>query len=107
LSAKLGLRAKLFIATKVWTQGKDAGVRQMQESMRKLRADRIDLMQVHNLIDVDTHLQTLTKWKQEGRVRYIGVTHHTSSAYEAVERISRGAEVRLSADQLFGERTPG
>jgi diketogulonate reductase-like aldo/keto reductase len=87
LSAKLGLRPKLFIATKVWTQGKDAGVRQMQESMRKLRAERLDLMQVHNLVDVDTHLQTLTKWKQEGRVRYIGVTHHTSSAYEAVERI--------------------
>jgi diketogulonate reductase-like aldo/keto reductase len=87
LSAKLGLRPKLFIATKVWTQGKDAGVRQMQDSMRKLRAEKIDLMQVHNLVDVDTHLQTLTKWKQEGRVRYIGVTHHTSSAYAAVERI--------------------
>jgi diketogulonate reductase-like aldo/keto reductase len=86
LSNQLGLRAKLFMATKVWTQGKDAGVRQMQDSMRKLRAEKMDLMQVHNLVDADTHLQTLTKWQQEGRVRYVGVTHHTSSAYEAVER---------------------
>ena len=98
LSAKLGLRQKLFMATKVWTQGKDAGIRQMEESMRKLlseppavagghSASPIDLMQVHNLVDVDTHLQTLADWQRRGRVRYLGVTHHTTSAYDAVARV--------------------
>ena len=84
LAAKLHLRQKLFIATKVWTQGKAQGVRQMEESLRKLHADPIDLMQVHNLIDVDSHLETLGEWKRKGRVRYIGVTHYTESALDAV-----------------------
>jgi diketogulonate reductase-like aldo/keto reductase len=87
LSAKLGLRQKLFIATKVWIEGATAGVRQMEASMRKLRADPIDLMQVHNLVDVDTQLQTLTEWKRSGRLRYIGVTHYTASAYDAVAKV--------------------
>ena len=111
LSAKLGLRQKLFIATKVWTQGADAGVRQMEESMRKLRTDSIDLMQVHNLVDVETQLATLAEWKQKKRIRYLGVTHSNDNAYEAVERVitahkvdflqinysvlERGAEQRL------------
>jgi diketogulonate reductase-like aldo/keto reductase len=87
LSAKLQLRQKLFIATKVWTQGKAEGVRQMEESLRKLRADPIDLMQVHNLVDVDSHLETLSEWKRKGRVRYVGVTHYTPSALDAVQQI--------------------
>lgn len=87
LSAKLGLRQKLFIATKVWTEGKAAGMRQMEESMRKLHANPIDLMQVHNLVDVETHLKTLADWQRQGRIRYLGVTHHTSSAYDAVEKV--------------------
>jgi diketogulonate reductase-like aldo/keto reductase len=87
LSAKLGLRQKLFIATKVWTEGATAGVQQMEESMRKLRADPIDLMQVHNLLDVDTQLQTLAEWKRRRRVRYIGITHYTTSAYDEVAKV--------------------
>lgn len=87
LTAKLELRPKLFVATKVWTQGKDAGVQQMEDSRRKLRVDVIDLMQVHNLVDVDTHLQTLTDWQRRGRVRYVGVTHYTTSAYDAVAKV--------------------
>ena len=87
LSAKLGLRQKLFIATKVWIEGAAAGVRQMEESMRKLRADPIDLMQVHNLVDVNTQLRTLTDWQRRGRIRYIGITHRTAEAYAAVERV--------------------
>jgi diketogulonate reductase-like aldo/keto reductase len=55
--------------------------------MRKLRAIPIDLMQVHNLVDVDTHLDTLRSWKCEGRVRYIGVTHYTAGGHDAVARI--------------------
>ncbi len=87
LAAKLALRPKLFVATKVWTSGRQAGIRQMEDSMRKLRVDAIDLMQVHNLLDVDAHLETLRAWKREGRVRYIGVTHYTASGAEEIAQL--------------------
>jgi diketogulonate reductase-like aldo/keto reductase len=87
ITSKLDLRRKLFIATKVWTSGKAAGINQMEDSMRKLRAAPIDLMQVHNLLDVGAHLDTLTEWKRRGRVRYIGVTHYTTSAHDAVAQV--------------------
>jgi aryl-alcohol dehydrogenase-like predicted oxidoreductase len=87
IAAKLGVRDKLFIATKVWTRGKEAGVKQMQDSLRKLRTDHVELMQVHNLIDTDAHLATLRDWKKAGRIRYIGVTHYTAGGHEAVARI--------------------
>lgn len=87
LAARRGLRPELFVATKVWTSGKDAGLRQMEDSERKLRARPIDLMQVHNLLDVEAHLESLAAWKSEGRVRYVGVTHYTASAHEAVARV--------------------
>lgn len=86
LIAELGMRERLFIATKVWTSGRADGIRQMETSFRRLRARVMDLMQVHNLLDVGTHTQTLKAWKAEGRVRYIGITHYTSSAYPEVER---------------------
>jgi aryl-alcohol dehydrogenase-like predicted oxidoreductase len=85
LAADLGLAGKLFVATKVWTSGRDAGIRQMEASFAKLGVARIDLMQVHNLVDTDTHLATLAGWKKEGRVRYLGVTHYTASGYPALE----------------------
>jgi diketogulonate reductase-like aldo/keto reductase len=89
--AQLKLRDKLFIATKVWTSGEAAGIAQMEASMTKLHVGMankpIDLMQVHNLLDVETHLATLSAWKREGRVRHIGVTHYTASAYDAVAKI--------------------
>jgi aryl-alcohol dehydrogenase-like predicted oxidoreductase len=87
LAGKLGLRPKLFVATKVWTSGRRNGIEQMNESMRKLGADPIDLMQVHNLVDAATHLDTLRGWKREGRVRYIGVTHYTAGSYDDVAAI--------------------
>ncbi|HEX4926480.1 MAG TPA: aldo/keto reductase [Burkholderiales bacterium] len=86
LIAELGMRERLFIATKVWTSGRADGIRQMGTSFRRLRVRVMDLMQVHNLLDVGTHTQTLKAWKAEGRVRYIGITHYTSSAYPEVER---------------------
>jgi len=86
LVAELGLRDRLFMATKVWTQGRDDGIAQMQTSFRRLRVQQMDLMQVHNLVDVSTHAVTLRKWKEEKKVRYIGITHFTASAYGAVER---------------------
>jgi diketogulonate reductase-like aldo/keto reductase len=87
VAAKLGVQSRLFLATKVWTTGKTAGIRQMEDSMRKLRAARIDLMQVHNLVDVDTHLATLAEWKRAGRVRYVGITHYTAGGHDAVARL--------------------
>jgi diketogulonate reductase-like aldo/keto reductase len=87
LATELGLAAKLFVATKVWTSGREAGIRQMEESMRKLRVERLDLMQVHNLLDVRTHLATLREWKRAGRVRYLGVTHYHAGAHADLERV--------------------
>lgn len=86
LVAELGLRDKLFMATKVWTSGRAEGIRQMEDSFRKLRVKTMDLMQVHNLLDVATHTKTLQEWKAQKRVRYTGITHYTSSAYAEVEK---------------------
>ncbi len=87
LSVALRLQKKLFMATKVWTQGESAGIKQMQTSMQEMQANPIDLMQIHNLVDWQTHLKTLRKWKEEKRVRYIGITHYLVSAFDDLERI--------------------
>lgn len=89
LAERLKLSARLFIATKVWTRGERAGIRQMEQSMAELRRERVELMQVHNLVDWRTHLATLRRWKDEGRVRYIGVTHYQVSAFGELEAIVR------------------
>jgi diketogulonate reductase-like aldo/keto reductase len=78
-------RDKLFVDTKVWTSGRAAGVAQMESSEEKLRG-RVDLMQVHNLVDADAHLETLRAWKAAARIRYIGITHYTASAYGDVAK---------------------
>jgi diketogulonate reductase-like aldo/keto reductase len=93
LAAELGVQAKLFVATKVWTSGKQVGIRQMEDSMRKLRVERLDLMQVHNLVDVQTHLATLAEWKAAGRVRYVGVTHYHAGGHAELERLLRRGAV--------------
>lgn len=87
IAAKRGIMGKFFLATKVWTRGRAAGIEQMETSERLLGTKRLDLLQVHNLLDVDTHLATLRAWKEKGRVRYIGVTHYNESAYPEVERV--------------------
>ncbi len=79
-------QARVFVATKVWTpnsgaHGQQKGIEQMQRSMTLLKHKRIELMQVHNLVDLDAHLKTLRRWKSEGRVKYLGVTHYTTSSY--------------------------
>lgn len=91
--ASEGRRSRAFVATKVWTQGRNEGVRQMQASMRLLQAERIDLMQIHNLVDWKLHLATLRQWKEQGRVRYIGITHYTASAYADVEAVLRAEKL--------------
>ena len=91
LIAELGMRDRLFIATKVWTSGREDGIEQMETSFKRLRVKVMDLMQVHNLVDVATHTKTLLDWKQQGRVRAIGITHYTASAYGEVERTLQAA----------------
>jgi diketogulonate reductase-like aldo/keto reductase len=93
LSAELDIHQQFFLATKVWTRGRNNGIRQMEDSMRKLRVSRLDLMQVHNLVDVEVHLETLREWKQQGRVRYIGVTHYMAAAHDAVAAILEAHQV--------------
>lgn len=83
---ELKLRERLFVATKVWTQGKEAGIAQMKTSMQRLRVDVLDLMQVHNLVDTDAHLATLAQWREQKRVRYLGVTHYHAGAHAGLER---------------------
>jgi diketogulonate reductase-like aldo/keto reductase len=85
LLAASGNRDKAFVATKVWTTGRQAGIDQMERSMKLLHVDRIDLMQIHNLLDWQTHLPTLRAWKKEGRIRLIGVTHYTEGGHGALE----------------------
>src|ERR1700674_1290170 len=82
-------RDQAFIATKVWTTGRAAGIAQMQRSMQLLRADHIELMQVHNLLDWRTQLATLRGFKRDGRIRYLGLTHYTPSAYDDLEAVMR------------------
>jgi len=81
------MHARAFLATKVWTRGARAGIEQMTHSEQQLRAKPLDLIQVHNLLDLDTQLATLREWQAAGRVRYVGVTHYTVSGQADLERI--------------------
>jgi aryl-alcohol dehydrogenase-like predicted oxidoreductase len=93
LSYSLGLRDKFFLATKVWTRGKQAGIDSMERSFARFQTKRIDLMQVHNLVDVQTQLATMRDWKAQGRFRYIGITHYNAEAFPAVEKTLRSEKL--------------
>src|SRR3984893_15461458 len=98
-----------FVATKVWTQGRSAGIDQMNRSMKLLRRAQIDLMQIHNLLDWRTHLWTLRAWKDEERIRYLGITHYSSSAYGEMEKIMQAealdfVQLNYSLDDREAER---
>ena len=84
---------KFFYATKVWTTGKQSGIDQMNDSFRKMRRDKMDLMQIHNLQDWQTHIKTLRDWKEQGKIRYIGITHYTASAHDQLEKIVKSKAV--------------
>jgi len=84
-----GLRKNLFLASKVWTTGHDSGVEQIETSLRRMGEGRMDLMQVHNLVDLKTQLATLRKLKEAGRVRYVGVSHWKDSAHAELEKTLR------------------
>ena len=109
LLIELRAREKTFVATKVWTEGRSTGIDQMKRSMKLLRCERIDLMQIHNLVDWRTHLATLRAWKEEGRIRYLGITHYSSRAYGEMEKIMRAealdfVQLNYSLDEREAER---
>ena len=93
LSTQLNLNEKLFVATKVWTSGEQAGIRQMNDSFKYLKRKRIDLMQIHNLLDWQTHIKTLREWKEQNKIRYIGITHYTESAFGSIAQILKTTPV--------------
>ena len=105
LIAELGMRERLFIATKVWTSGREDGIAQMEQSFERLRVKVMDLMQVHNLLDVATHTKTMQAWREQGRIRHLGITHYTASAYGEVERwLKTGAYDFVQINYSLAER---
>jgi len=93
LTSDMGIQDEIFYATKVWTRGREDGIEQMEQSFARFKVDVIDLIQVHNLIDTDTHLDTLDGWKEDGRIRYTGITHYQESAYDALMSVMRGRKI--------------
>jgi diketogulonate reductase-like aldo/keto reductase len=92
-----------FVATKVWTSGERAGIEQMERSMALM--GKVDLMQVHNLLDWRTHLATLRRWKEAGKVRYIGITHYTPTAHDQLEAVMRAEALDfVQLDYAVGDR---
>ena len=87
VAEKLGVLPKLFLATKVWTTGRAEGIRQMEESLRRLKTGKIDLMQIHNLVDWRTQLVTVREWKAAGKIRYTGITHYRVDAHDELEAV--------------------
>jgi diketogulonate reductase-like aldo/keto reductase len=87
----LGPSPRPFLATKVWTSGRDEGIAQMRRSMKLMwpsgQGKPFDLMQIHNLVDWRTHVATLREWKEKGTIRYWGITHYTSGAFDEMEQI--------------------
>lgn len=85
----IGAIGKPFLATKVWTSGKQAGIEAMARSMKRMRTKKLDLMQVHNLLDYKTHLPVLREMKDAGTIRYIGVTHYQHSQFDVIEKLMK------------------
>ena len=105
LADEIGVASRLFLATKVWTRGRAAGIEQMETSLRRLRVARLDLMQIHNLLDLDAHLETLRAWKEDGRIRYIGITHYHAGAHDELARlVQRGAFDFVQVNFSIAER---
>ncbi len=86
-------KVPLFAATKVWTYGKQSGIDQMQESMQRMGVGAMDLMQIHNLRDWKIHLPTLRQWKQDGKIRYIGITTSHGRSHSDLMQIMRTEEL--------------
>ena len=105
LCGELGNCEPLFMASKIYTQGREEGVRGLQRSIERMRAGSMDLMQVHNLLDVEVHTPTLLEAKAAKRVRYIGITHYASHAYPEIERLLKTKRYDfLQINYSLGER---
>lgn len=87
LTTESGKADQFFYATKVWTSGKEASIRQMERSMKLMQRKQLDLMQIHNLVDWKTHVKTLKNWKEKGRVKYWGITHYVDSSHSSLEKV--------------------
>lgn len=87
LTQELGIENSFFYATKVWTEGKNNGISQMNASFNKMQRKTMDLMQIHNLVDWQTHIKTLRDWKEEGKIRYFGFTHYTNNSHETLVKL--------------------
>ncbi|WP_420601969.1 aldo/keto reductase [Flagellimonas sp.] len=87
LTSKLKFKDDLFYATKVWTSGREVGIRQMEASIAKMRRKKMDLIQIHNLVDWKTHVKTLREWKDQQKIRYWGITHYVDSSHSTLEKI--------------------
>jgi diketogulonate reductase-like aldo/keto reductase len=85
LTSQMNDPKHFFYATKVWTSGRQAGIDQMNSSMQKMQVETVDLMQIHNLVDWQTHLKTLQDWKSDGKIRYVGITHYRDAAHSRLE----------------------
>jgi aryl-alcohol dehydrogenase-like predicted oxidoreductase len=108
LSSGLKIREALFLATKVSIQGRDAGIRQMEDSFKRLRTDKIDLIAVHNLRDTETHLRTLRDMKNAGRIRYIGITTSFPRQYDEFERAMKAETLDfIQVDYALDNREAG
>ena len=98
-------RDAMFLATKVWTDGRDAGARQMERSAQLMKTDVIDLMQVHNLRDTAIHMRTIRGLQEQGKIRYSGVTHYRASALDDLESTLREIEPQfVQINYSLGER---
>ena len=96
---------RFFLATKVWTEGRENGMRQIEESFQKMRTDKISLIQVHNLLDWKTQIKTLRSLKDEGRIDYIGITHYKSNAFDEMIKIMKAEKVDFAQfNYSMGER---
>jgi diketogulonate reductase-like aldo/keto reductase len=84
---ELGLGPKVWLATKVWTRGREAGAKQIADSFARLRTDRLDLLQIHNLLDWREHVPTLRALQASGQVKYSGITHYRADAHAEIERV--------------------
>lgn len=106
VSTELVINAQLFMATKVWTSGRERGVHQMAESLQKMGRKKIELMQIHNLVDWRTHIKTLRDYKEKGLYKYIGLTHYMTSAFGELAKILKAEKLDfLQIPYSLGETT--
>jgi len=109
LTTKLKIQNDFFYATKVWTSGKQTGIDQMKTSMKRMNRTRMDLMQIHNLVDWKTHIKTLRRWKETSYIKYWGITHYTNTSHETLARVIESekpdfVQFNYSIDNRHAER---